>query len=37
MASMFDEVQGLDGGDERFEQKLGLMKSIFEANLELQH
>ena len=37
VASMFDEVQGLDGGDERFEQKLGLMKSIFEANLELQH
>ncbi|MGD2018528.1 MAG: hypothetical protein PVJ89_10460, partial [Planctomycetota bacterium] len=37
VASMFDEVQGLDGGDDRFEQKLGLMKSIFEANLELQH
>ena len=37
VASMFEDVQGLDGGDERFEQKLGLMKSIFEANLELQH
>ncbi|MDC3307437.1 hypothetical protein OAV47_01240 [bacterium] len=37
VASIYSEVQGLDEGDGRLEQKKDLMKCIFEANLELQH
>ena len=36
VASMFAEVQGLDAGDNRLEQKQDLMQCIFEANLELR-
>ncbi len=36
VASIYAEVQGLDAGDGRHEQKKDLMKCIFEANLELQ-
>lgn len=36
ISSIYDAVQGLDGGDAQFEQKSMLMKSIFEANLALR-
>jgi len=36
VASIYDEVQGLDGEDGDFEKKSSLMKSIFEANLALR-
>lgn len=37
IASIYKDVQGLDDADSFFEQKKGLMSSIFEANLKLQN
>ena len=36
IASIYREVQGLDGADRQLEKKRELMRSIFEANLRLQ-
>jgi len=36
LSSIYRNVQGLSGQDERFEEKSGMLKNIFEANLELQ-
>ena len=36
IASIYREVQGLDGADRHLEKKRELMRSIFEANLRLQ-
>jgi hypothetical protein len=36
VASVFKDVQGLSPGDSRFQQKKGLMSSIFEANQKLR-
>lgn len=36
VSSIYDSVQGLDEGDDSFEQKSTLMKSIFEANMALR-
>ncbi len=36
IASIYKDVQGLDGADSHFETKKELMSSIFEANLRLQ-
>lgn len=37
LESIYDAVQGLDGGDQQFGQKSDLMKCIFEANLALRN
>ena len=37
LESIYDAVQGLDGGDGQFDQKSDLMKCIFEANLALRN